>query len=233
MSSPISLTEGLVMAKRQTKKTTKAVEVAEYENGFDAFGQPIGAKKGEPDQEALDLIKSANEADEGSELEPLIDVSKAVKAEAKSSSPSLLEQILDEAKDDPDAKKRLVDLLSSAPNAQEVLGVETGKGVPSGVYNRNYREEEAMRVYGGVEVDHPPGWEPMAPSWLPMYHAVDGGTTYLEDKAAKNEDGTLKKTEEYKTWLDHHKNGTKMDGNVRFDISAEETLPDDVGALHR
>jgi len=212
------------MAKRQTKKKQEP----EYENGFDAMGQPIGAEKVEPDAEALKIIEESN-AEDASDLEPLIDVQEAVEAEAK---PSLLEQILDEAKDDPDAKKRLVDLLSTAPNAREVLGVEAGQGVPDGTYNRNYRGEEALRVYGGVEVEHPPGWEPSPPSWLPMFYAVGGGTTYLKDKAVKNEDGTPKKTEEYKTWLDHHQNGTTMDGNIRFDIAADETLRDDIGAVH-
>jgi len=214
------------MAKRQTKK--KQEQELEYENGFDAMGQAIGAKKIDPDADALKIVEEAN-AEEVSELEPLIDVQEAVEAEAK---PSLLEQILDEAKDDPNAKKRLVELLSTAPNAKQVLGVEAGQGVPDGTYKRNYRGEEALRVYGGVEVEHPPGFEPSPPSWLPMYYSKNGGTTYLKDKAVKNEDGTPQKTEEYKTWLDHHKNGTSMDGNIRFDIAADQTLRDDIGAVH-
>ena len=214
------------MAKRQTKK--KQEQELEYENGFDAMGQAIGAKKGEPDAEALKIIEETN-AEDVSELEPLIDVQEAVEAEAK---PSLLEQILSEAKDDPDAKKRLVELLSTAPNAEKVLGITAGKRVPSGTYNRNYRGEEALRVYGGVEVEHPPGFEPKPPGWLPMYNAIQGGTTSIKHRAIKNEAGTFQKTEESKTWLDHHQNGTTMDGNNRFDIAADETLRDDVGAVH-
>ena len=35
----------------------------------------------------------------------------------------------------------------------------------------------------------------------------------------------------YKLWLDHHMAGTKMDSNVRFDISADEVMQDDPGAV--
>ena len=58
------------MAKRQTKKNQEP----EYENGFDAMGQQIGAEKSEPNPEAIAQVEAANE------LEPLIDVSEAVEA---------------------------------------------------------------------------------------------------------------------------------------------------------
>ena len=90
------------MAKRQTKKKVEP----EYENGFDAMGQVIGAEKGEPNPEAIAQVEAS------SELEPLIDVSEAVEAPPEPSKESLLNQILDEVQNDPQAKERLVDLLS-------------------------------------------------------------------------------------------------------------------------
>ena len=209
------------MAKRQTKKKVEP----EYENGFDAMGQRIGSAKSEPNPEAIAQVEAS------SELEPLIDVSEAVEAPPEPSKESLLNQILDEVQSDPQAKERLVDLMASSPNAAKVLGVKPGQASPSGDYNRNYESEPALRVYGGVEVAHPPGWEPSPPSWLPMWLSTDGGKTSSKEQAAVDVDGNNIKTEEYKLWLDHHMAGTKMDSNVRFDISADEVMQDDPGAV--
>ena len=210
------------MAKRQTKKKVEP----EYENGFDAMGQQIGAEKSEPNPEAIAQVEAANE------LEPLIDVSEAVEAPPEPSKESLLNQILDEVQSDPQAKERLVDLMASSPNAAKVLGIKPGQGAPSGDYKRDYHTESALRVYGGVEVAHEPGFEPLPPSWLPMYESTDGGKTSSKEQAALDAQGNYIKTEEYKLWLDHHMAGTKMDSNVRFDIGADEVMQDDGGAIH-
>ena len=209
------------MAKRQSS-----------DSGFDSMGQPVGQKKGEPDSKAQELVEAANAKaiDEG-DLQPLVDVKPARKKKKPSAPGRLIDQILNEAKDDPTAKSRLVDLLAAAPNAAEVLGITAGKGAPKGEYNRNYRQEEALRVYGGVEIEHDPGWVPLPPSWIPMYIAPDGKTTSNKEEAMLDEKEFPVKTQEYKLWLDHHAAGTKMDGNVRFDIAADQTLPSDVGAL--
>jgi hypothetical protein len=209
------------MAKRQTKKKVEP----EYENGFDAMGQQIGVEKSEPNAEAVAQIEAANE------LEPLIDVSEAVEAPPEPSKESLLNQILDEVQNDPQAKERLVDLMASSPNAAKVLGVKPGQAPPSGEYHRDYGSEPALRVYGGVEVAHEPGWEPAPPSWLPMYESTDGGKTSSKEQAAVDAQGKYIKTEEYKLWLDHHMAGTKMDSNIRFDIGADQVMQDDVGAI--
>ena len=213
------------MAKRQTKK-----KETEYENGFDAMGQPVGAEKSEPDMDAVAQIEASN-SDTG-ELEPLIDVSEAVEASPEPSKESLLNQILDEVQNDPQAKERLVDLMASSPNAAKVLGVKPGAGAPLGDYKRDYHAEPALRVYGGVEVAHEPGFEPAPPSWLPMYESKHGGTTSTKGDAAVDVQGNYIKTEKYKLWLDHHMAGTKMDGNIRFDIGADQVMQSDVGAVH-
>jgi hypothetical protein len=212
------------MAKRQTKKKVEP----EYENGFDAMGQVIGAEKGELNPDAVAQIDTSNDA---GGLEPLIDVSETETAPPEPSKESLLNQILDEVQNDPQAKERLVNLMASSPNAAKVLGVQPGQAPPSGDYNRNYHAEPALRVYGGVEVAHEPGWEPHPPSWLPMWQSKDGGKTSLQEQAAVDVDGNNIKTEEYKLWLDHHMAGTKMDSNIRFDIGADEVMQADPGAV--
>jgi hypothetical protein len=212
------------MAKRQA------------ESGFDSMGQPIGIKKGEPDPKAQELVEAANAdnavAVDEDELQPLVEVKPRRKAKKDTPEPArLIDQILAEAQDDPTAKSRLVDLLAAAPNAAEVLGITPGRGAPRGEYQRNYRQEEALRVYGGVEVEHEPGWEPLPPSWIPMYQTADGRTTSQRADALQGAGGSPVKTQEYKLWLDHHAAGTKMDGNVRFDIAADQTMASDVGVL--
>lgn len=209
------------MAKRQSS-----------DSGFDSMGQPVGLKKGEPDPKAQELVEAANaKAVDEEDLQPLVDVKPARKRKKAAEPGRLIDQILAEAQDDPNAKSRLVDLLAAAPNAAEVLGITAGKGAPKGEYSRNYRQEEALRVYGGVEVEHEPGWEPLPPSWIPMFMSNDGQTTSNKKDAMLDNKGAPVKTQEYKLWLDHHAAGTKMDGNVRFDIAADQTLPSDVGAL--
>ena len=196
------------------------------------MGQPVGFTKGEPDAKAQELVEAANaKAVDEEDLQPLVDVKPARKRKKAAEPGRLIDQILTEAQDDPTAKSRLVDLLAAAPNAAEVLGITAGKGAPKGEYSRNYRQEEALRVYGGVEVEHEPGWEPLPPSWLPMFVMADGQTTSDREHAMLDDAGEPIKTQEYKLWLDHHVAGTKMDGNVRFDIAADQTLPSDVGAL--
>lgn len=50
------------------------------------------------------------------------------------------------------------------------------RAVPDGTWNVNYKAEH-LRVHGGVEVQHPPGFRPLPPSSIPRYKAVGGGTT--------------------------------------------------------
>jgi hypothetical protein len=62
-----------------------------------------------------------------------------------------------------------------------------------------------------------------------MYKGQGGDDTNDPALAVKDGKGQPVKTERYKEWIDHHKNGTKMDSNVRFDIAAEETMQHDQG----
>lgn len=68
-------------------------------------------------------------------------------------------------------------LLKRIGDLEGRLGQIPKRATPDGTWKRNYRAEEALKVHGGVEVEHPPGFEPLPPSTIPRYVATDGGTT--------------------------------------------------------
>ena len=207
------------------------------------MGQPIGARKGEPDPEAVALVQAANSSDDDDELEPLIDIeapevaSDAPAVATQANSPDaaddapegLFGRLIKEAQDDPTKINELANLFASDKRTRDMFGLTAGKAAPQGDYRRDYASEPALRVFGGVEVAHPPGFEPLPPGWLPMFVAENGGTTSDKKLAARNAEGKPVKTEQYKLWLDHHLAGTSMDSNVRYDIAADQTMPDDDG----
>lgn len=199
------------MAKRRSAATAE----------FDEMGQPIGATKGEPDQSALALVDEAN-----SDLEPLVDVEEQVEPQSKPS--GLIEQLIAEAKADPSVAVGLADLLASNEQTRDLFGLGPGKGPAIGNYDRDYTQEPALRVYGGVEVAHPKGFRPLPASWLLMYKGANGDTNNKAE-ALRDSDGRLLLSENYKKFLDGHKIGQKMDGNVRFDIAADQVMPEDEG----
>jgi len=200
------------------KRKSSAVDAA-----YDHMGQPIGAAKGEPNPSAVETVEEAND------LEPLVDVAKAKPAKAIKKPKSIVEQIIAEAQENPEVVMGLADLLAGNEQTRTLFGIKAGGGPPLGEYKRNYGQEPALRVFGGVEVAHPEGFEPLPPGWLPMYKGQTGDDTNDAALAVKDDNGQPVKTERYKEWIDHHMNGTKMDSNVRFDIAAEQTMPADQG----
>ena len=187
-------------------------------NEYDAMGQPVGTPKDE-----------AAKA-EPSTLKPLVDVAPKAKAKAKAPAPDIKDQIR-EALRDPDLAKEFVTTASQDPGLRKVLNLPADSVPPSGHYERDYHAEPALRVYGGVEVAHKKGFEPNPPGYIPKFIALDPEAGTCNDPAlAKLDDaGKPVKTEQYKRHLDAEMLGKRLDGNVRFDIEANEFTPGDVG----
>lgn len=102
------------------------------------------------------------------------------------------------------------------------------KAAPDGNWTRNYENEPALRVYGGVEVKHGPDFRPLAPEYLQMYEGKDGEMT-SDPKLALQESGLPVLTAQYKHWLALRLRGDRLDGNVRSDIQVGKFVPDDEG----
>jgi hypothetical protein len=185
---------------------------------FDAMGQPVGAPRDE------------TQGAEPSTLTPLVDVAPKPKAKAKAAAPDIKAQIR-EALKDPELAKEFVATASQDPGLRKILNLPADSVPPSGHYQRNYRSEPALRVYGGVEVEHEPGYEPLPPGYLTKFVAEDAETGKTDDPRLAKLDAAGKpvKTEEYKSHLDAKANGKRLGGNVRFDIEADQFTPGDVG----
>ena len=168
---------------------------------FDAMGQPVGTPREE------------TQSAETSTLTPLVDVAPKPKAKAKAAAPDIKAT------------------ASQDPGLRKILNLPADSVPPSGHYQRNYRGEPALRVYGGVEVEHEPGFEPLPPGYLTKFVAEDTEIGKTDDPklAALDAAGKPVKTEEYKSHLDAKANGKRLGGNVRFDIEAGDFTPGDVG----
>ena len=175
------------------------------ENPADNMGQ--SAIPGEPDADAVAAVAAANRvpagavvaepAEEPERQEPeLMEPIPAVAADQKAELLRLLE--------DPDIATQIVKVASSTPEGRSLLQLPVGKGVPSGVYRRDYDSEEALKVHGGVEVRHPSfergDSEPLPPESIPRYLREDGTTTvydkpYIEQRRQsipmRGEDGKI------------------------------------------
>ena len=185
---------------------------------FDAMGQPVGTPRDE------------TQGAETSTLKPLVDVAPKPKTKAKAAAPDIKAQIR-EALKDPELAKEFVSTASQDPGLRKILNLPAGSVPPSGHYQRNYRSEPALRVYGGVEVEHEPGFETLPPGYLTKFVAADAEIGKTDDpKLAKlDAAGEPVKTDEYKQFLDFKNLGKRMGGNVRFDIEADQFTPGDVG----
>ena len=185
---------------------------------FDAMGQPVGTPRDE------------TQGAEPSTLKPLVDVAPKPKAKAKAAAPDIKDQIR-EALRDPELAREFVSTASQDPGLRKILNLPADSVAPSGHYERDYHAEPALRVYGGVEVEHPPGFEPNPPGYIPKFIALDPEAGTCDDPAlAKLDDaGKPVKTEGYKSHLDRRNLGKRLDGNVRFDIEADQFTPGDVG----
>jgi len=200
----------------------------------------MASKKDEKtdNQSELDMTTQAlfdaaqAEKDDLGDLEPLIEpdptpsMEEATPAEANS---SLLGQLIGEMQANPAGRKDVFEELAKDPTIRKQMGLKAGQGQPQGDYRRNYAAEPALRVFGGVEVAHEAGFEPLPPSFIQRYVADAGGKTDDPALATWDETGKPIKTPEYKVFIDHHLAGTKMDGKVRFDIAADNFTPGDTG----
>ena len=175
------------------------------EKPTDNMGQ--SAMPGEPDAEAVAAVAAANRVPAGAVVaepaeEPerqeaeLIEPIPAVAADQKAELLRLLE--------DPDIATQIVKMASGTPEGRSLLQLPVGKGVPSGVYRRDYDNEEGLKVHGGVEVRHPSfergDSEPLPPESIPRYLREDGTTTvydkpYVEQRRQsvpmRGEDGKI------------------------------------------
>ena len=187
-------------------------------NEFDAMGQPVGAPRDE-------TAKA-----EPSTLKPLVDVAPKPKAKAKAAAPDIKEQIR-EALRDPELAREFVSTASQDPGLRKILNLPADSVPPSGHYERNYHAEPALKVYGGVEVEHEKGFETLPPGYLTKFVAEDAeiGKTDQLDLAKLDAAGKPVKTEEYKQFLDAANLGKRLGGNVRFDIEADQFASGDVG----
>ena len=174
-------------------------------DGFDDMGQAVDAPKSEASAEAVKELQE--QPPEEMPKQPNIETGDAEWDK------------LAEALRDPSFRKK--------------VGMDIGEGLPLGEYERDYDNEEALKVYGGVEVKHGPNVVPDPPSYIPKYVTDTGGTTdhvepqYTPDKklkyegAKKDRVGNPLKTEHYKMFLDKKMAGDRLSGEVRFDIASE------------
>jgi len=195
------------------------------EEKFDAMGQPLDAKKGEPDPAALEAV--------GGELEPLVPVAPSIEeaTPAEAVAPTgLVASIVAELQADPSQAEGLAKVLAQDPNARALLQQgQASPNAPSGHYHRNYAGEAALRVMGGVEIAHDPGFEPLPPSYMSMYLGEDETKTSDPNLAVKGADGKPLKTDEYKHFLDLKMQGKRISGNLRHDIAADNFAPGEEG----
>jgi hypothetical protein len=204
------------MAKQ--RKTADPVEP-----GFDEFGQPVGAVKGDP----VPLPPLANNVPKD---ENPMEAIAPVEEESIATDPTVKAELL-KLLQDPDIATQVVEAAAQTPEGRKALNIPTGQGAPQGAWERNYLGEQALRVYGGVEVAHPAGYVPNPPSYIPKYVAQDGGTTDhvdgWQDREGNTHRGALKdahgqpvKTDMFKYWLDKRVTGDRLEGEVQSDIAA-------------
>ena len=205
------------MSKRRASRTDPQ---------FDEMGQPVSGLGdlepiGDDSMDALEPLVSPED------LAPLVEA-----AMPEEQAPTgILGQLLAEMEEDPGSRRKIFDELSKDPTIRKQMGLGAGEHIPQGEYDRDYSNEDALKVYGGVEVAHDKGFEPLPPSWIDKFVATTGGTTNDPTLADWDDAGKPIKAEAYKTFIDHHLAGTKMDGNVRYDIGAENFVPGDVGVM--
>lgn len=208
---------------------------------FDAMGQPVGTPIGNPDRAAIEAIEAQRQGQE-SQLTPLVDVpspSRKRERKKKGLDPAAKDAVLEALRDPevmaeamtPEIVRAMIKTASKDPTLRKTLNLPAGAVPPSGDYRRNYGAEPALKVFGGVEVEHDPGFEPLPPSYLTKFVAKDADVGKTDDQAlaAVGEDGRPIKTEEYKHFLDVRRDGGHLDGKVRYDIAADNFTPGDVG----
>jgi hypothetical protein len=131
-----------------------------------------GAPQGEPDPEAQRIIDEANSVPDDAEV---VDEAPAY-APAPASDPGDLQAQILKALESPEVATRVVEIASGTQEGRRLLGLTPGQGVPSGEGEPNYDRPE-LRVMGGVEVRHAPGFQRLPPSYIKRYLRADGSKT--------------------------------------------------------
>jgi hypothetical protein len=205
----------------KNKPKEQVMEIPEDENPLD-LTEASGLAKGAPDPRAIAAILEAN-APQGPEV---VD-----------HAPVTSKQDIMAMLSDPDIALAIARTVASTPEGKKILGIPLGKGAAQGLWKRDYDNEKALKVHGGVEVRHPPGFRPLPPDYINMYVAEGGGETnyivspvmevktedgktkqvYKYRPAKKTPDGSPVFTQSYLRWLDLRQAGGRIGSDVRTD----------------
>lgn len=147
--------------------------------------------------------------------------------------PASVEDQLLAALASPELATRVVEAASQTARGKRLLGIPAGAGAPTGDWvDRDYDNDRAIAVTGGVEVKHPPGFQALPPSYIARYEAAEGGTTdHIETAygdegrpvgpAAKMDaQGRPVLTSAHKHWRDVKSSGKRLNSDVRSDMAA-------------
>lgn len=159
------------------------------------LAEMTGVQQGNPDPAAVRALEEANSVpDDAVVVEP----GAAASAAREEPVDDLQGQIL-KALENPAVATRVVEIASGTQAGRRLLGLTPGEGVPSGEGAPNYDRPE-LRVMGGTEVRHPPGFQRLPPSFIKRYMRADGSKTDYESQKidritksvpARGEDGKI------------------------------------------
>lgn len=153
--------------------------------------------------------------------------------------PASIEDQLLAALANPELATRVVEAASRTAKGKRLLGIPAGAGAPTGEWiERDYDNDRALAVTGGVEVRHPRGFQRLPPSYVSRYEAEAGGTTDHVDAAfdgerqvapgaKKDAQGRPVLTAAHKHWRDVKNSGGRLNSNVRSDMAAGAFSADD------
>ena len=145
--------------------------------------------------------------------------------------PASVEDQLLAALTNPELANRVVEVALTTAKGKRLLGIPAGVGVPTGEWvDRDYDNDRALAVTGGVEVKHPPGFQPLPPSYIQRYEGEGGGTTDHVDAAfdderqvapgaQKDAQGRPVLTAAHKHWRDVKNSGGRLNSDVRSDMA--------------
>jgi len=185
---------------------------------FDEMGQESGTKKGPANPDAISqMIPDAPER-EASTDEPVL-VDKA--------------QLVEMFKD-----------FAATAEGKALLGIPDTPQQAMANLERNYAGEAALRVTGGLEVEHPANFRALPPEFIKRYEAEGGGKTdYIDGLMGKDADGNEVQmraparrdleghpvlTASYAHWLLLKSQGKRISGKVATDMAHDKFVDEGV-----
>ncbi|MFH2118792.1 MAG: hypothetical protein ABIJ25_00140 [Pseudomonadota bacterium] len=158
--------------KGSKNRSTIAREREQMEELKNPTGQ--SGPKGEPDPEALKAIEAANRLPEGAVV---VEEAEAQPKEEPKALPANgdLAALL-KLMTQPDVAAAVVAAASQSPQGRAMLGIPADRAQASGEGRMDYKRP-ALRVMGGVEVEHDPSFQPHPPGYIKMYVRADGALT--------------------------------------------------------